>query len=146
MAIDFKLNEDKGYWDIDFSNGDIASTNSLDTAIYMSIFCEKRASQSQVSEPSLRRGHFTNMFNKVSDYEVGSLFWLYTNQAKINQITLSLIENSALDGLKWLIEDKIFDKIEVNATKVNDTQITLTINLINNQKTDSLYYNLIINL
>ena len=94
MAIDFKLNQDKNYWDLDIENGDIAKTDSLDTAIYMSVFCEKRANQ--LSEPTLRRGHFTNQFNLITGYEVGSLLWFYTEQAKQTDSNLSLIVCASL--------------------------------------------------
>jgi hypothetical protein len=33
MAIDFKLTQKKDYWDLDIENGDIAKTDSLDTAL-----------------------------------------------------------------------------------------------------------------
>jgi phage gp46-like protein len=143
MAIDFKLNQNKGYWDLDIENGDIAKTDSLDTAIYMSVFCEKRANQ--LSEPTLRRGHFTNQFNLVSGYEVGSSLWLYIEQAKQTDSNLSLIKSAINNGLRWLIEDDIISKTKVEATK-NNTQINLEIELINKLQVNSKYYNLFLNL
>lgn len=143
MAIDFKLSQKKGYWDIDIENGDIAKTNSLDTAVYMSVFCERRANQ--VSEPTLRRGHFTNEFNLIAGYEIGSLLWLYTEQTKQTDSNLSLIESSVSDGLRWLIDDTIITKTKVKATKYNE-QINLEIDLINKLQVNSKYYNLFLNL
>lgn len=143
MASDFKLNQSKGYWDLDVENGDFAKTDSLDTALYMSVFCEKRANQ--VSEPTLRRGHFTNQFSRVSGYEVGSLFWLYTEQVKNTDSNLTLIESAVTDGLRWLIDDGIISKTNVKATKSN-AQINLEIGLINKLQSNSKYYNLFVNL
>ena len=114
MAIDLKFKQDSnGDWDIDFANGDFELTDGLDTAVYMSVFCEKRASSSQVSEPNLRRGHFTNEFSKKEGYQVGSFFWLYTEQAKNIDSNLRLIEGAIGDGLAWMIEDNIFSKTKV---------------------------------
>lgn len=141
MAIDFKLNQDKGYWDIDIENGDFAKTDSLDTVVYMSVFCDKRANA--VSEPTLRRGHFTNQFSRVSGYEVGSLLWLHTNQAR--NINTSLIESAVKDGLRWLIDDEIISKINVKATK-SYTQVNIEVDLINKFQSNSKYYNLFVNL
>ena len=133
MAIDLKFKQDsKGNWDIDFANGDFELTNGLDTAIYMSVFCEARASASQVSEPTNRRGHFTNIFNRVEGYQVGSLLWLYTTQSKNTESNLKLI---------WMIEDGLISKIEVTATK-SGTGVDLNIGLINELQKDSKYYNL----
>ena len=50
MTIDIKFKQIAGDWDIDFLNGDIEMTNGLDTALYLSVLAEKRASLSQVSE------------------------------------------------------------------------------------------------
>ena len=142
MAIDLKFKQDSsGNWDIDFANGDFELTNGLDTAIYMSVFCEKRASASQVSDPTSRRGHFTNDFNAVDGYEIGSLLWLYTTQAKNTESNLKLIEGDVYEGLKWMIEDEIISKIEVSATK-SGSGINLEVGLINKLQKDSKYYNL----
>ncbi len=144
MAIDIKFKQDSSLnWDIDFANGDFEMTNGLDTALYLSIFAEKRALASQVTESVFRRGHFTNEFNDISGYEVGSLFWLYTEQAVNTLSNLSLIESASTEGLKWMTEDKIFSKTEISASKVN-TEVRLGINLINKLQKDSQYYDLFI--
>jgi phage gp46-like protein len=142
MAIDLKFKQDSnGDWDIDFANGDFELTDSLDSAVYMSVFCEKRASSSQVSEPNLRRGHFTNEFSKIEGYQIGSLFWLYTQQAKNTDSNLRLLEGAVSDGLAWMIEDNIFSKVKVKATRSIST-IKLEIELINKLQKNSRYYNL----
>ncbi len=143
MAIDFKISQNKGYWDIDIENGDIAKTNSLDTAVYMSVFCEKRSDK--VNEPTLRRGHFTNQFNNVAGYQIGSLLWIYTSQAKQTDSNITLIESSVKDGLKWLIDDNIISKTNVKATKL-DTKVNIEVDLINKLQVNSKYYNLFLNL
>jgi len=142
MAIDLKFKQDSnGDWDIDFANGDFELTDGLDSAVYMSVFCEKRASSSQVSEPNLRRGHFTNEFSKIEGYQVGSLFWLYSQQAKNTDSNLRLLEGAVSDGLAWMIEDNIFSKVKVKATRSIST-IKLQIELINKLQKNSRYYNL----
>jgi phage gp46-like protein len=142
MAIDLKFKQDSnGDWDIDFANGDFELTDGLDSAVYMSVFCEKRASSSQVSEPNLRRGHFTNEFSKIEGYQVGSLFWLYSQQAKNTDSNLRLLEGAVSDGLAWMIEDNIFSKVKVKATRSIST-IQLEIELINKLQKNSRYYNL----
>jgi len=143
MAIDLKINNTKGYWDLDIENGDFAITDSLDTAIYMSVFCEKRAEK--ISNQMNKRGHFTNQFAPVSGYQVGSLLWLYTEQAKNTDSNLSLIQSSVKDGLKWLIDDKIISKIDVSANKT-ETGVNIEIALINEKQSNSKYYNLFVNL
>ena len=145
MSSDIKLIQDeKGAWDIDFANGDFELTNGLDTAIYMSVLCEKRASSSEVTEPRLRRGHFANEFSTVQGYEIGSKLWLFTKQAKNTESNLADIEDTVKNGLQWMIEDSIVSKVEVKATKLV-SQIKIEVNLTNKTKEDSNYYNMFIN-
>lgn len=145
MARDIKLLQDTNKnWDIDFDNGDFALTDSLDTALYLSVFAEKRASETQVTVPLLRRGHFTNEFSLVEDYQIGSLFWLYSDQAKNTQDNLSLIEGAVNEGISWMIEDNILSDVKVTGTK-EGSGIGLEINLTNKSQNDSNYYNLFIN-
>ena len=93
----------------------------------------------------LGRGHFTNAFNRVTGYEVGSLLWLYTTQAKQTQSNLTMIETSVKDGLKWMIDDSIISKTNVKATKL-DTKVNIEVDLINKLQVNSKYYNLFLNL
>lgn len=144
MAIDIKFKQDSNNeWDIDFANGDFEMTNGLDTALYLSVFGEKRASPSQVTEPTLRRGHFTNEFSDVEGYEVGSLLWLYTKQAKNTANNASLMEDTVRDGLSWMIDDEIISEAKVSSSR-STSGVTLDIELINRLQKDSKYYNLFI--
>lgn len=145
MPRDVKLIQDeKGAYDIDFSNGDFDLTDGLDTAIILSIFGEKRATKTQVSETLLRRGHFTNEFSDVENYEVGSRQWLYTEQVANSQSNLSLLENSIRDGLQWMTQDDIVSNITVQASKTL-SNIQLDINLEGKNKDNSTNYNTFIN-
>lgn len=145
MARDIKLFQDQqNNWDIDFENGDFALTDGLDTALYLSVFAEKRASETQVTVPLLRRGHFTNEFSLVEGYEVGSLLWLYTDQAKNTDDNLFLTETTVTEGLSWMVEDSLIAKSEVSATK-DGSNVAIEINLTNKSQKDSSYYNLFIN-
>lgn len=145
MARDIKLKQDSNScWDIDFLNGDFELTDGLDTALYLSVFGEKRASRSEVTEPTLRRGHFTNEFSAIQDYEVGSKLWLFIDQAKNTESNLLSIENTVSEGLSWMIDDNIISDSEVEAQRV-DGGVEININLTNQTQEDSNYYNLFIN-
>lgn len=147
MATDFKINQDnEGKWHLSIENGDFAKTDSLDTAVYMSLFGEKRASKSQVKSATLRRGHFSNEFSSVEGYEVGCLFWLYTEQAPLTDRTLTAIQNTVDNGLKWLIEDKIVTKINVQVNKIGTSRVQIEVDLINEFNGENKYYNLFVNL
>ena len=121
--IDIELNNDKNLFDINFENGDIKYCKDLKTAIFMSIFCEKRADRSQVEQIDIRRGHFANEFNLISDYEVGSYFWLYTSQHKVEESTKEDLQDTITEGLQWLIDDNYLSDIECNVDILNNEYI-----------------------
>ena len=143
MAIDIKFKQDAlGKWDIDFANGDFEMTDGLDTALYISVFGEKRASAGQVIYASSRRGNFTNEFSAVENYQKGSLFWLYSSQAKNTARNLQLMQGAVSEGCEWFVSDGILSDVNVLAAKTG-SNIELNIELINNQS--SKYYNLLVN-
>jgi len=138
---DIKLIHNGRFWTLDTENGDLAKTDSLDTAVYMSVLCEKKADKNKVANPLLRRGHFSTLFY---NYEVGSFLWFYAYQKNITTQTLELIKKTITEGLKWFLDDKIMTKTEVLAKK-KENGIEIDINLFG-KKDDSKYYNLFVNL
>ena len=111
------------YFDIDFENGDFKSAYDLKTAILMSIFCEKRADPLQVPQVDQRRGDFTNQFNLINGYEVGSLYWLYTSQHKIDEANKEDLQDTINESLQWLIDDNYLSDIECNVEITNNQYI-----------------------
>lgn len=146
MAIDLKLTQDEtGLYDISFENGDFKLVDDLETALLMSIYFKQRASDDQVHVPQYRQGHFTDVFNADSNYEVGSLAWYFTEQAKITEENISLLEDTIKnDGLQWLIDDNIVDDISVNA-EISNNNITLEIALKPRNEQNSKYYQIFLN-
>ena len=104
------------------ANGDIATADQLGTALLMSLFCERRAAESEMPVPELRRGWIGNV--ATPDFEIGSKLWLY-EQAGITRTTLNGITAEALAGLNWLVEDGIAESVIVNTTIAGLT-VTLT--------------------
>ena len=137
MSFDAALNTTNGYYDISIDgDGDIATQESFETALLMSIFCERRALPSEVATPNLRRGWIGN-----DGFEIGSKSWLY-EQARINRSTMNGVNTSANNGLKWLIDDKLLASISATST-VTESALGLTISLSRfNSPVEYRYYNL----
>lgn len=113
MSKDIAWNNDKGYWDISFTNGDYTTTDKLDTAVLMSLYMDKRATRSEVPNPQLRRGWWGNKVGDYPNYDIGSKFWLL-QQARLTQETINLLKTYSYDCLKWLIDDGYVDIIDTN--------------------------------
>jgi phage gp46-like protein len=128
-----------GTFDIEFENGDFKSTTGLDTAIIMSLFVDKRASQDEISEPSLRRGWQGNELNNDSDYEIGSKLFLL-DQSRATQKTVNNAESYASDGLSHFIQDGIAKKIDVSGES-SGSNVTLNIEFTRDEnQVDSKQY------
>ncbi len=123
-------------FDIQFdTNGDFLMTEGFDTAILMSILCEKRADVSEVSKPEYRRGDWSDMFG-----EVGSKFWL-TYQSRATNLTANKAKAYIQDGLNWLIEDEYLTNITVDVSAVESGLIIKIILVRFNGETESKLYN-----
>jgi phage gp46-like protein len=106
-----------GGYDISLdSDGDIAKTGTLYTAILMSICTDKRADASEVSPPQYRRGWWGNLLNDVQGYEIGSKLWLL-DQSRKTQDTLNRAQSYITDSLQWLIDDGYVSGVTVTVTK-----------------------------
>ena len=64
MPRDIELTQDKNNnFVIDFENGDFKLTDGLDTAIFMSVFAEKRATKTHVIKPNIRDNSYEEYNN-----------------------------------------------------------------------------------
>ncbi len=96
---------DEGFYDIGFTaDGDVETSESLDTAILISIFCEQRATPSEMPESNRRRGWQGN--ESTPGFEIGSKLWEF-EQAKITGSNLSQIGTIITNSLKWMIDQDI---------------------------------------
>lgn len=119
-AVDIALfSQVNGTLDISIDEyGDLAKTNDIDTAIYMSLLTDKRADSSEISLPQLRRGWWGNTLNAVP-YEIGSKLWLLEQSRRI-QDTLNKAQQHITDSLNWLITDNLVKKINVDVYFVEE--------------------------
>lgn len=115
MATDILLNNDSGYLDISFTDGDLTLTHGFETALLMSILCEARAAASEVPTVERRRGWWGNYVSSFQGYEQGSKFWLLY-QAKRTNDTLNLAKTYVSNGLQWFLTDKYADDISIDTS------------------------------
>ncbi len=128
-------------WDISLdSNGDILTEDFFDTAILVSLFAQRRASESEVLLSQLRRGWIGNE-SFENDFEIGSKIWLY-EQARTSRDTMNGISAAASEGLQWLIDQGFAANINV-ATVIINGEVSLQIDISRpNSKVDRRFYSL----
>ena len=118
--IDIKLiDSGLGYVDIEINEeGDISTTDGLDTTIVMSIFCERRADIDEVLKPSRRRGWWGNELAVIPGFEQGSKLWLL-DQARLSIENVNAARDFVAAGLEWMIDDGVIDDVTVTTNRDN---------------------------
>lgn len=104
-------------WDISLDEeGDILTADFFDTALLMSIFCERRATASEVPNQRDRRGWIGNE-SFTEGFEIGSKIWLFS-QARLTQDTLNGITSAAQEAFQWLIDGDFVENITATTSFV----------------------------
>lgn len=114
---DVELNTLEGYHDISFEDGDFKKLKGFDTAIFISLMTDARASQNQVPQPEKRRGWIGNLNNPV---ELGSLIWLY-EQARLITATVNGVTDQAKKSLQWFIDFSYATDVTVTSSRTRDS-------------------------
>ena len=128
MSIDFALKQtSSGAYDLDF---DVEFTDTLDTAIYMSLFCDALADESEVKERPERRGWWGSLTLHFNN-EVGSKLWLY-DQARLGPAEVAAIARTAETCLQWMVEDGVCNTIKVSTVVEPETGTLFIIIKIDN--------------
>jgi phage gp46-like protein len=127
IDIKMRLNSDD-YYDFSIKNGDFEMVEGFDTAIQMSIFCERRASESEIKIPEKRRGYWGNECLEVIGFENGSKLWLLS-QCRLTNETLNKAIDYTQSCLKWLVDDGYLDKVVVGGNLISGTTAILNIDL-----------------
>jgi phage gp46-like protein len=124
------IQDNKGNFDIEIDpeTGDFKLVDGFETALAMSLFCERRADESEVSVPELRRGWWGNEVGPEG-FEIGSKLWLLY-QARKNQETLNKAEDYAREAVQWLVDQGHLKSVDVSASFTEDG---ISINIILNR-------------
>jgi len=90
----------------------------LNTAVIMSLFTDRRASDDDVlpSSSDDKRGSWMDSFPDVEGDKIGSRLWLL-DRAKLTQDTVDKVKYYCEEALAWLVQDGIAKAVNV-ATEV----------------------------
>jgi len=123
--IDVKLIIDsEGRFDISFTEGDFTLEDGFDTALYVSLFTDARAPANLVPVPEHRRGWMGDIVSPVEGRSLGGLLWL-VDQRRLTQDTLNDSVSYARKSVKWFVEDKWLNGIDVSGIIVPRSGIRL---------------------
>jgi phage gp46-like protein len=141
-VADIRLRSTDRIYDINFVAGDFELTRGLDTAIQMSLTCERRAVESEVKLPQYRRGWLGNEINGFDNFEYGSKNW-FLEQARATQNTLNNAVTYSQQALQWLVIDNYANSIVVSGEYDVDLNLLLRIQFVRNDDVvDTRIFNL----
>lgn len=144
-TIDLKVARDKklgGLYDLTVTNGALGTVDNFDTALQMSVYCERRADGSEVLPSEERRGWWGNVLSSIENFEIGSKLWV-VSQSRLTRNTLNRITAYAQDCTDWLVQGGYLEKVEVETTKISDTGVRLVFNLYRTaSKTETKFFDL----
>ena len=129
-----------GYYDISFANGDFKLTEGLETAIWMSIFCEKR--DPEAVDWQAQKGWVGDQLND-NGFELGSLLWTL-NQSASDEDLIDEVQSIVEDCLEWMLTNNYASEIEVSIVKnLDNNGFIVNINLTRNGNiSENLSFNL----
>lgn len=103
------------YFDLKLDNGDMVLDDSLETAVIISLFTDRRVAAEELARDQTdKMGWWGDMFPDVDQDKIGSRLWLL-RRAKRTTATLRLFEDYCKEALQWLVEDGVATAIKVTA-------------------------------
>lgn len=127
--MDFALTYDAGgqRFDLALEDGDLASDESLRTAVILSLFTDRRALAEDVlpDGTSDRRGYWADAYRSRPH---GSRLWLL-HREKTQAEVLRRAKEYAEEALAWLIEDAVAESVEVEAWQMRREVLGLRITI-----------------
>lgn len=108
---------------------------SLRTSVILSLFCDRRAPETENLEPFLRRGYWAD---PLFDDEWGSLLWLLLGK-KITKETVAMAKQYCEDALEWMVTDGLAEKVSVLVERQGTYMLAIQIQIYQPDKTNESY-------
>lgn len=97
---------------------DLVRDDGLETAVFLSLFCDRRASVDQIPAEFPKddlRGWWGDVRPPVPGDQFGSHLWLLAREKQTGQ-TLSRARQYATEALQWMLDDRVAERVDVRAS------------------------------
>lgn len=108
--------------DLALIDADLASDIGLETAVMLSLYCDRRAEPDDLppsDDARDRRGWWADQFADVPGDLIGSRLWLL-DRAKATNETVLRAREYVREALAWMIEDRVIAGLDVEVTMTPD--------------------------
>lgn len=127
---DFAIAQDiTGTYDLslDAVNRDAGLTDGLGSAIFASLFSDRRARADEIAAPMARRGWIGDLVSDIPGDHFGSGLWLY-EQSRLTPDIAAAIAAEARNALQWMIDDRLCSSVAVQVVR-SDAQRAIALNV-----------------
>lgn len=115
--------------DLSVANAALVAGDTLESAIIMSLFTDRRANvDDDIPDGGGRRGWFGDTFPPVENDRIGSRLWLLSREKSTTQ-TLNRARDYCYEALQWLIDDGVCDALTVDVEFQGDLKHILAIQI-----------------
>ena len=114
--------------DVQVELNDLSVDDGLRTAVLLSLFHDRRAEETDVlpDAGTDRRGWWADSLAEISGDRIGSLLWLLSRSKNLQE-ALSRAEEYSREALRWLLEDKVAERVEVSAAAASGNKLELLV-------------------
>ncbi|ECR7610292.1 hypothetical protein F2C03_07000 [Salmonella enterica] len=125
--VDIALIWRDGHCDIAQSGTDLLTDDSIETAVIISLFTDRRAEPGDdiPDGTTNRRGWWGDTY---SETPIGSRLWLLSREKQLSSV-LGRAEQYAAEALQWLIDDGLAATIAITATNPENEVLALRIDI-----------------
>lgn len=115
--------DEDGIYDLVIEDGDLKKTAGMDSAIFISLFTDRRANPDEVADPMKRRGWCGTENTPDQQGNVGSGIWLY-EQRRLTKGVSEGVRMEAYQCLNWLVFDDLAKTINVEIKPIPEDRST----------------------
>lgn len=117
-----------GLFDAAVVQNDIETDDGLETAVIVSLFCNRRCTADELPpEAQSREGWWGDVVESGND-EIGSKLWLLRRE-KITSETMQRAREYSEEALQWFVDDGIAEDISVEVERKGLYQATIHIDI-----------------
>lgn len=127
---DIAIRWDTAAGDLLVEADDLAVDDGLETAVILSLFCDRRAEPGDQlpSATDDLRGWWGDAVPDVDADRIGSRLWLLS-RSTLSEAVVARAEEYAREALAWLLEDKVAEAVDVTAEVVRYGVLGLAVSI-----------------
>lgn len=113
MDLSLSFSPSRSYFDLslDVLKADLLASDSLQTAVVLSLLCDRTASESDVPAGEDRRGWWADAFAQNQSDKFGSRLWLLAREKRTPETTMRA-RSYIIEALQWLIDDGLATAVD----------------------------------